>query len=138
MAEALGILGSIHSFVVHGRLAGGGLDEISTVGPTDVYEVCGSDVRRLVWNPEDFGVPNASVGSLQGGDAEENSKILKQVLQGEQGARRDIVLVNSAAGLVACGLASDLTAGMQMAAESIDSGQAFAVLEKLQQIYPAG
>ncbi|MEQ1887109.1 MAG: anthranilate phosphoribosyltransferase, partial [Bryobacteraceae bacterium] len=104
MAQALAELGTRHSFVAHGRV---GLDEISTVSPTDVYEVQGSTVTEHVWHPEDFGVRPGSLDAIQGGSADDNAKITLEILSGEQGQRRDIVLVNAAAGLLAAGKASN-------------------------------
>ncbi|MEQ1949724.1 MAG: anthranilate phosphoribosyltransferase, partial [Bryobacteraceae bacterium] len=134
MAEALAELGTRRSFVVHGRV---GLDEISTVSPTDVFEVEGSAVTEHVWHPEDFGIRTGSLDAIQGGSAEDNAKITLEILSGEQGQRRDIVLVNAAAGLLAAGLASSRAEAMNRAAESIDSGRALDVLKKLQKNFPA-
>lgn len=134
MAGALQELGTRRSFVVHGA---GGLDEISTLGPTEVYEVTASGIAQYVWRPEDFGVPRATLVSLQGGGAAENASILRAVLQGQPGPQRDIVLVNAAAGLMAAGLAADKREAMAAAARSIDQGLAFAKLEMLRQRLPA-
>lgn len=128
MAEALATLDVRRVFVVHGH---GGLDEISTTGPTDVFEVVGMSVTRHVWEPSDFGVPQAEKSALQGSDAAYNAAIVRDVLGGELGARRDIVVANAAAGLLAAGLAADLRAGVEMALHSIDSGAAMAKLEAL-------
>jgi anthranilate phosphoribosyltransferase len=128
MAQALSTLQVRRVFVVHGH---GGLDEISTTGPTDVFEVVGDSVTRRVWEPADFGVARAEKSSLLGGDAGHNAKIIQAILDGEVGARRDIVVVNAAAGLIASGLAEDLHAGVALAQCSIDSGAARAKLEAL-------
>jgi len=133
MAEALAELGTGHSYVAHGR---DGLDEISTVGWTDVYEVWTGRVEKHVWAPEDFGVPRASLDSLAGGGAAENAAITVDILRGAKSARRDIVLVNAAAGLMAAGLADSARTAMLRAAESIDSGRALGVLENLQEKFP--
>ena len=127
MAEAILKLGCKRVFVVHGH---GGLDEISTTGPTDVFEVT-SKIVRHVWEPSDFSVPVASKSALQGGDATYNASILRDILAGETGARRDIVLANAAAGLLAAGLAKDLSEGVILASKSIDSGAARAKLEAI-------
>ena len=134
MAEALAELGTGHSFVAHGRV---GLDEISTVSPTDVFEIRGSKVEQHVWEPEDFGVRRGSLDAIQGGDAADNAKITLEILSGEQGQRRDIVVVNAAVGLLAGGLAADRAEAMRMAAESVDSGRALDILKKLQKKFPA-
>ena len=138
MAEALAELGTGHSYVVHGVLAGngeaggGGLDEVSTAGSTEVYEVWSGRVEKSVWMPEDFGVPRASLDALAGGDATANAKLTREILGGMKGPKRDIVLVNAAAGLMAAGLARAPGEAMAKAAEAVDSGRAMAVLEKLQ------
>jgi len=134
MAEALSELGTRHSFVVHGH---DGLDEISTTSSTDVYEVWTGRVEKHVWVPEDFGVPRSTRESLVGGSAVDNARITRAILSGESGARRDIVLVNAAAGLIAGGLVKDPREGIAKAAQSIDSGSAAAVVEKLRQKFPA-
>ena len=134
MAEALAELGTERAFVVHGH---DGLDEISTTGPTDVYEVRTGQVDKQVWSPEDFRVRRATLDDLQGGDPARNAEIARQVLGGASGPQRDIVLVNAAAGLVAAGLAGDLKSAMAKAAESIDSGAAAERLEQLQKKFPS-
>ena len=128
MANALAGLGVRRAFVVHGS---DGLDEVTTTGPTDVFEICASQVRKLRWTPADFGVAEADAASLRGGDRKENREIALAVLDGANGAKRDIVLVNAAAALVAAGRAADLGEGMQLAAEAIDSGAARAKVDEL-------
>ena len=128
MAHALAKLGTDHSFVVHGL---DGLDEVSTTGPTLVYEVKGGGVRKHLWTPGDFGVKRASLSDLAGGDALTNASIARSVLEGEVGAQRDIVLVNASAALVAAGRATDLRSGVRTAADSIDSGAAADRLARL-------
>jgi anthranilate phosphoribosyltransferase len=134
MAEALSELGTGHSFVVHGN---DGLDEISTSSSTDVFEVRTGRVEKHVWTPEDFGVPRASLETLAGGDGVENARITLDVLRGAKSAKRDIVLVNAAAGLMAAGVAETPRAAMSKAAESIDSRRALGVLEKLREKFAA-
>jgi len=136
MAEALAELGTGHSFVVHGVLAGGGLDEVSTTGSTEVFEVWTGRVQKTVWVPEDFGVPKVALSALAGGDAAENAKIATELLGGMRGPRRDIVLVNAAVGLMAVGLAATPREGVVLAAEAVDSGRALAALKKLQREFP--
>jgi anthranilate phosphoribosyltransferase len=128
MAGALAELGSERAFVVHGS---DGLDEVTTTGSTEVFEVHQNSVRRFSWNPEDFGVEPASFSDLAGGDRAVNRRIATAILEGERGPRRDIVLVNAAAALVAAGVAPNLTDAMRCAAESLDSGAAAAKLEAL-------
>ena len=137
MAEALAELGTGHSYVVHGVLAGGGgLDEVSTTGSTEVYEVWTGRVKKSVWTPEDFGVPKVGLNALAGGDAADNAKIAIELLSAMKGPRRDIVLVNAAAGLLAAGLAATPREGVALSAQAIDSGRAMAVLKQLQREFP--
>ena len=133
MAEALAELGTVGAFVVHGH---DGLDEITTTGPTDVWQVSTGRVKKLIWTPADFGLSCASLEALVGGDAEANAQIAREVLEGCPGPRRDIVLVNAAAGLLAGGLVTDLKEGVQASARSIDSGSAAERLAMLQKNFP--
>jgi anthranilate phosphoribosyltransferase len=128
MANALAGLGPERAFVVHGN---DGLDEVTTTGTTLVFEVIGSEVRSFEWTPVDFGLQPVSIGDLRGGDRARNAEIATSVLQGQLGAPRDIVLANSAAALLVAGIADNLLDAMERAAESIDSGAAWAKLQKL-------
>jgi anthranilate phosphoribosyltransferase len=128
MAESLAALGLKRGFVVHGS---DGLDEITTTGTTLVYEIRSGAVDSRRVGPEDFGVPAARAADLIGGGREENLAIARAVLAGERGAPRDIVLVNAAAALVAAEVAADFTAGMALAAKSVDSGAAWAKVQAL-------
>ena len=133
MAEALAELGTDHAFVVHGH---DGLDEITTTGPTDVFEIWTGRVEKHLWMPADFHVRRASLGELVGGDRDCNAQITRQILAGATGPHRDIALVNAAAGLVAAGLVPDLKAGMTAAATAIDTGAAAEKLAALQKRFP--
>jgi anthranilate phosphoribosyltransferase len=133
MAEALAELGTIHSLVVHGH---DGLDEISTTGPTEVYEISGGSVAKHTWTPGDFGVRRASREALAGGDAQRNAQITREILGGAEGPARDIAVVNAAAGLLVAGAAEDLREAAQKAVESIDSGAALAKLAGLAKKFP--
>jgi anthranilate phosphoribosyltransferase len=128
MAEALAALGIGRGFVVHGS---DGLDEITTTGSTLAFDICEGRVVRRTLVPEDFGVPPAALADLHGGDAELNAAIVRAILEGARGPKRDIVLVNSSAALVAAGKARDFREGMMFAAESLDSGAALAKLTAL-------
>jgi anthranilate phosphoribosyltransferase len=128
MANALAGLGPERAFVVHGT---DGLDEVTTTGSTLVFEILGSQVRSFQWTPGDFGVPQAVREALRGGDRTSNAAIATTILQGQLGPQRDIVLINSAAALLAAGAARDLREAMERAAYSIDSGEAFAKLKQL-------
>jgi anthranilate phosphoribosyltransferase len=128
LAEALAELGAARALVVHGS---DGLDEITTTGPTHAAWVAEGGVERLVIEPGSFGIPSPLPGALRGGDAAENAQIVLSLLDGESGARRDIVLINAAAALWVAGVASDLENGMELARRSIDSGAAKNRLERL-------
>ena len=121
MAQALAALGLVRGFVVHGS---DGLDEITTTGPTLAFEIRAGEVTRRTLTPEDFGVGRAAIEELSGADREANCAIAWSILGGAAGPRRDIVLVNASAALVAAGKARDFLEGMALAAESIDSGAA--------------
>jgi anthranilate phosphoribosyltransferase len=133
MAEALAALGTEHSFIVHGH---DGLDEVTTTGPTDVYEVWTGRVEKHLWMPADFGVKRAFREDLLGGDANTNAGIGRDILNGVRGPGRDIVIVNAAAGLFAARLVKDLRSGVQLAEESIDSGEAKRRLDELRKKFP--
>lgn len=128
LAQALGNLGATHAFVVHGM---DGLDEISITDRTKVSEFKDGAVKDYFIHPRDFGFSPGKPEDLRGGDAKENASITVEVLKGMKGARREIVLLNAAAGLVASGRASDFKEGIRLAEESIDSGSALKKLEEL-------
>jgi anthranilate phosphoribosyltransferase len=119
MAEAMVKLGVRHGFVVHGS---DGLDEITLSGETEIAEVENGTFRVWRFSPEDAGLERAQLSALQGGDAAENAGILRAIFAGELGPRRDIVLVNAAATLVAAGMVLDFRGGIARAAQAIDSG----------------
>ena len=139
-ADVLPGLGRSRAWVVHGRAGESGvMDEISTLGPTLIAKVSsdGMVVRETV-QPADLGVATANVDALRGADATGNARLLLDILGGEQrGAARDIVLVNAAAALVVAGLTEDWSEAMARAAESIDSGAASAVLQRMRRIAAA-
>jgi anthranilate phosphoribosyltransferase len=128
MAGALVSLGLRRGFVVHGS---DGLDEITTTGPTTVFEIRDGEMWRRMLEPSDFAVPQAAPEHIKGGDKSRNLEIARSVLDGDRGAPRDIVLVNAAAGLVAAGMATTFLEGAALAAVSIDSGAARAKVEAL-------
>ena len=121
VALVLAELGVERAFVVHGA---GGLDEISLSGETSVGEVHGGTVSLYRITPEDFGLERAPISAITGGDAAHNAGIIRAILAGESGPRRDIVIANAAAAIVAAGRAADFLEGAQLAAQSIDSGAA--------------
>jgi anthranilate phosphoribosyltransferase len=128
MAGALAELGLPCGFVVHGS---DGLDEITTTGATLVFEVRAGHVVRRTVNPSDFGAPAATLEELSGGDVSTNREIALGILSGEKGRRRDIVLVNASAALVAAGRARNFLDGMRLGAAAIDTGAAKAKLDQL-------
>jgi anthranilate phosphoribosyltransferase len=121
IALALSELDVERAFVVHGA---GGLDEISISGETMIGDVRHDVVSLYNVAPEDFGVERAPLDAIAGGDAAHNADLIRAILAGEKGPRRDIVIVNAAAAIVAAGRAADFLEGAQIAAESIDSGAA--------------
>ena len=128
LAGVLGTLGAERAFVVHGS---DGLDEMTLTGPTRVSELKNGSVSTYDVSPGDFGLAQAPADALKGGDADYNAEITRLILNGEEGPRRDIVLLNAAAAIVAGGKAGDLNEGVQVAAEVIDSGKALEKLEGL-------
>lgn len=121
MAGALATLGAERAFVVHGA---DGLDEISLSGETQIADVREGAVRSYTVTPEDFGLPRAALQGLAGGDAVDNAAIIRRILDGEPGPRRNIVLANAAAALVAAAAAADFRDGARLATQSLDSGTA--------------
>ena len=131
LAGVLRELGSDQALVVHGS---DGLDEITLTGPTQVSELRDGQVSTRQIHPGDFGLQTVSAEALKGGDADHNARILRGVLDGEEGPQRDVVLLNSAAAIVVGGLAEDITAGLEVARESIDSGKARQALDRLVEV----
>jgi len=128
VAEALSMLGTHRAFVVHGL---DGLDEITITGPTRVAEVREGSVRTFEVTPEEFGLSRAPLEAITGGDATENAAIVRKVLSGEKSPRRDVVLMNAAAALVAAGKADVMNNAIPLAARSTDSGAALSKLDAL-------
>ncbi len=128
LAEVLGHMGLKRAWVVHGE---GGLDEISLLGSTRVAQWDGTGVTEFTIDPEMVGLAICSPRDLTGGSPDENAFILRQILQGEKGPRRDMVLMNAGAALFLAGKAENLKQGIDKARRSIDSGAAMARLEHL-------
>src|SRR5438128_3307339 len=128
LAQALNLLGLRRALVVHGL---DGLDEITISGPTKVAEVREGTVRSYEVTPEEFGLQRAPIEEIAGGDAVANTAIIRDVLAGERSPRRDVVLLNAAAALVAASRANHLAEALPLAAASIDSGRAATKLEAL-------
>ena len=128
VAETLAELGTERAFVVHG---GGGLDEISLAGPTMVAEVRDKAVRKFSVTAEEFGVEPAPLETIRGGKAEENAALIRRILEGEGGPPRDIVVMNTAAALVAAGVSENFRDAAELARGAIDSGRACETLDTL-------
>ena len=128
LAEALSMLGLHRALVVHGL---DGLDEITITGITRVAEAREGSVRTYEVEPEEFGMARAALQDISGGDATENAAIIRAVLDGEKSPRRNVVLLNSAAALVAAGRADHIAEAVPLAAQSIDSGSAARKLDAL-------
>ncbi len=127
MIEVLRELGSVHALVVHGQ---DGLDELTLSGPSRVHELKDGRIESYEITPEQFGLSRALHDALRGADKEANAAITRSVLDGEQGPRREVVLLNAAAALVAADLAEDIPEGLRLAARVIDEGAARDRMEK--------
>ncbi|HXW92351.1 MAG TPA: anthranilate phosphoribosyltransferase [Terriglobales bacterium] len=121
LAQALSMLGLRRAMVVHGS---DGLDEITVTGPTRIAEVRDGSVRSYEVRPEEFGMKPAQLDDIAGGNAEDNAGIIRAILRGEKSPRRDVVLLNSAAALVAAAKADHLVEALPLATRAIDSGAA--------------
>jgi len=129
LARVLGNLGSKRALVVHGE---GGLDELTVTGATSVAEFKDGNVTTYRICPEDFGLSRAGIQDIHGGkDSAESAEMMKRILSGESGPRRDMVLLNAGAALMAAGAADDIGAGIALAAQCVDSGSASEKLEAL-------
>jgi anthranilate phosphoribosyltransferase len=128
LAEAISMLGLRRALVVHGL---DGLDEITITGPTRIAEVRDGKIRTYEVTPEEFGMQRATLADISGDDAPANAEIIRQILAGKRSARRDVVLLNAAAALVAAGKTDQLRDAIPLAAQSIDSGAAAAKLDAL-------
>ena len=126
MAGVLALLEAEHALVVHGA---GGIDELSPAGENLVFEVAGGEVRSFAVDPAELGLDRCDPADLAGGDPEANAAALRGVLSGDRGPRRDAVLLNASAALLVAGLADDLREGLDLAAETVDSGAALERLE---------
>ncbi|MBI5663930.1 MAG: anthranilate phosphoribosyltransferase [Nitrospirae bacterium] len=131
MARVLGNLGVRHAFVVHGE---DGLDEITNTDKTRVTELKNGTINTYFISPDDFNFKKAEKSDLKGGNAGQNAKITLDILNGEKGPRRDIVLMNAAAALVAGDKAKDFNEAVALASKAIDSGAALNKLEEVKKI----
>jgi anthranilate phosphoribosyltransferase len=128
MARALMLLGTERAWVVHGA---DGIDELTTTGYTKISECRDGTVNTFYLHPADVGLPKAPAGSLQGGDALENARIIDRVLAGTRGAARDVVLLNAGAALFIAGAAASVEHGIQLASRAIDAGDARRTLDRI-------
>jgi anthranilate phosphoribosyltransferase len=128
LAEALSVLGLRRALVVHGN---DGLDEITITGPTRIAEVRDGLVRTYEVTPEEFGMECAGLEAIAGGSAPENAKIIRDLLSGKKSAKRDVVLLNAAAALVAAERADSIAEGLPLAMTALDTGAAKAKLAEL-------
>jgi len=128
MVETLSRLGSKHVVAFHGD---GGLDELATSGPSQVLELKEGETSEWTIDPRELGFAPASLADVSGGSSEENATHVRRVLDGEHGPRRDIVVLNAAAGLVAAGRAASIEQGVARAEAAIDDGAAAETLERL-------
>ncbi len=127
VAQAIGELGGVHAWVVHGQ----GMDEMNIAGITQVAELKDGQVRRFEATPDDAGVPRGSLGELRGGDAQSNARALRAALEGRRSAYHDVVVLTAATVFVVAGKAMDVREGAALAAASVAGGHALAALDKL-------
>ncbi|MEW6142027.1 MAG: anthranilate phosphoribosyltransferase [Chloroflexota bacterium] len=128
LAEALKSLGTKRAVIVHGH---GGLDELSTTGTNQVVYLNNNEISRHQVTPEELGLPIAPIEALLGGTPQENAAIALEVLHSKPGPKRDVVLLNAAAGMMVSGKANNMADGLAIAVEAIDSGKALGKLEAL-------
>ena len=128
MARVLQNLGIQQAFVVCGKET---LDEISICGPTQISQLKDGSIKTFEMMPESHGFERAVPEAIKGGDAYENAAIIRNILNGQQGPQRDVVLLNAAAAFVSAGLDSDFKAGIQRAGQALDSGRAMQKLDSL-------
>ena len=128
MTRVLGRLGTREAFVVCGE---GTFDEISICGSTRISHLKDGDVRSFEMTPEEYGFKRAAPESIRGGNTRQNARIIKEILDGQNGPKRDMVLLNAAAAFMATGLDGDFHGGIERAKESIASGHARAKLDSL-------
>ncbi len=133
LARVLGALGATRAWVVHG----GGLDELTTTGASEIAEWRDGGLRLFKITPEAVGLPRAAPADLRGGDPSENARALRALLGGETGPYRDIVLLNAAAAFLVAERVETLREGVALAASSIDAGRGLAALDRLVEITTA-
>ena len=128
IVKTLKLLGAKRAMVVHGQ----GMDEISTLGKTKIYRLTDGEITESELDPASLGIAAANIDELRTGDAAANAAIVRDILEGrDKGPRKDIVLLNSAAGIIVAGLADDFESAMTLAEQSIADGKASACLQKM-------
>ena len=128
ICETLEMLGAKRAMVVHGQ----GMDEISTLGTTQIRQLIDGNVTSVKLDPADFGISEPSIDELRTGDVITNAGIIRDILAGkDKGPRKDIVVLNAAAAIIVAGIADDFTSAIAMAETSVSDGSASACLEKL-------
>ena len=128
IAEVLAQLGARRAFVVHGA---GGIDELSPAGPNLVCEVVDGGVREREIDPLELGVERCAPEDLRGGSPRDNAQAIRNVFRGENGGKRSAILLNAAGAIAASGHAADLSEGLEVAREAVDSGAALERLDAL-------
>ncbi len=131
LARVLCTLGSHRAMVVHGQMGDGGIDEISTGGPTRISELYAGKVETRQVDPRVYGLHKAKPSQLQVNDPQASAAVIRRVLAGKKGPPRDIVCLNAAAALVVADQANDLGQGLELAGETLDNGDAATTLDKL-------
>ncbi len=135
MASVLNLLDTHHSIIVHGE---GGLDEMTLSGDTSVWEVTGGKVSNWTLSVADTGLPVTPIEAVKGGDREANAKTMRELLGGAGGPVRDYVLLNSAGVFLVGDLVTNIRDGVQLAAQTLDSGAAKDRLESMIEVSQAG
>lgn len=131
MAEVLKERGYQEALIVRGE---DGLDELSLCAPTQMVHLKNGQIRSFILRPEDVGLKTVLPSELLGGNAEQNAQILIEILQGQKGPKRDVVLLNAAAALWVGGKVPDIRTGIEFAAAAIDSGGAFHLLSQMRSL----
>ena len=135
MARVLINLGLKRALVVHGN---DGLDEVTTTGKTFISESHKGDIASYDLDPQELGIPQATLKDFDGGNKQVNAEISKTILQSQKGPKRDIVLLNAAYGLYIAGAVENIDQGLRMAEHAIDSGRAYKKLEELKEFSNRG
>lgn len=131
IAQVLTRLGSVHAIVVHGRTRDGGIDELTTTGPSRITTTREGRVTTTELTPESLGLPRATLDDLRVETVEESATVIRAILGGKKGPPRDIAALNAAAALLVAGFAEDLPHGLSLAFQSLDSGSAKYALDTL-------